>query len=68
MTTSGATNSGLCMIFDLGSTYSSYVLGSLSFSEFYRLLRDTAFVFSDVETDLAYIKSGEFDRTRFIGL
>lgn len=64
----GATNSGSVMIFDLGITYPSYALGSLSSTEFCQLAKSTTFIFSDTELDTAFMRSREIERAISVGL
>lgn len=65
---SGATNSSLRMISDLGSTYSAFVLNSLPSAEFCQLARNTSFVFSNIELDTEYIRSRKIESARSVGL
>ena len=52
----------------LGSTYSTYALGSLSSAEFSQLACDTSFIFSDVEIDREYIRCKELDTANTVSL
>lgn len=64
----GASVSGSGTFSCLDSTFSSYALGNLSSSEFSQLVRNTAFIFSDIEEDHEYICCKELDRTRSLGI
>jgi len=63
-TTDGASNSGSGMVPILGSILSSYVLGSLSPSDFCHLASNSGIVFSDIDLDITFIKSRELERAK----
>lgn len=65
---SGVSEPGSGTHFDLGSIYSSYVLGDLSASDFRHLASSSAFIFSDFELDREFIRNKEFYRARSMGL
>jgi len=44
------------MASNLGSTFNCYALGSLPTFEFCHIARNFAFIFFDIELDIAYIK------------